>query len=196
MQTKEQCLFFVILLPPNHTTYDDKLVSFGGETISYDAYGRTTYYCGKAISYYEYDFNRIQSIGGISFTYDADGMRASKTVNGVTHYYAYDGLNLIREEWGDKTLLFLYDASGSPIGMQYRTTSYAEGVWDTYYYEKNLQGDIIAMYSATGAKIVSYSYDPWGRIVSMTDGNGNDVRNNASHLGNINPLVFRYFKKP
>ena len=38
MQTKEQCLFFVILLPPNHTAYGDKLVSFGGETISYDAY--------------------------------------------------------------------------------------------------------------------------------------------------------------
>ena len=38
MQTKEQRLFFVILLPPKHTTYGDKLVSFGGETISYDAY--------------------------------------------------------------------------------------------------------------------------------------------------------------
>ena len=109
----------------------------------------------------------------------------------MTHYYTYDGLKLIREEWGNNVLVFLYDANGSPIGMQYRTTSYDEGEWDTYYYEKNLQGDIIAMYSATGAKIVSYDYDPWGRIVSMTDGNGNDVRNNASHLGNINPLRYR-----
>ena len=69
MQTERVPFYFVILLPPTHTTYGDKLVSFGGETISYDAYGRTTYYCGKAITYYEYDFNSIESIGGISFTY-------------------------------------------------------------------------------------------------------------------------------
>ena len=43
MQTKEQRLFFVILLPPKHTTYGDKLISFGGETISYDAYGSLAY---------------------------------------------------------------------------------------------------------------------------------------------------------
>ena len=169
----------------------DKLVSFDGESITYDEYGRTTYYRGKTISYYEYDFNRIQSIGNASFTYDAEGMRASKTVNGVTHYYTYDGLKLIREEWGNNVLVFLYDAYGSPIGMQYRTTSYAEDVWDTYYYEKNLQGDVIAIYNASGTKLVNYAYDPFGRIVSMTDGNGNDVRNNASHLGNINPLRYR-----
>ena len=44
MQTKEQCLFFVILLPPTHTTYGDKLASYYGETITYDSYGRTTSY--------------------------------------------------------------------------------------------------------------------------------------------------------
>ena len=118
-------------------------------------------------------------------------MRASKTVNGVTHYYTYDGLKLIREEWGNNVLVFLYDAYGSPIGMQYRTTSYAEDVWDTYYYEKNLQGDVIAIYNASGTKLVNYAYDPFGRLVSITDGNGNDVRNNGGHLANVNPIKYR-----
>ena len=47
------------------------------------------------------------------------------------------------EEWGNHLVLYLYDADGSPIGMQYRNTSYAEGVFDTYWFEKNLQGDVV-----------------------------------------------------
>ena len=69
MQTERVPFYFVILLPPTHTTYSDKLISFNWSPITYDSYGRTTYYRGKTISYYEYDFNSIESIGGISFTY-------------------------------------------------------------------------------------------------------------------------------
>ena len=32
----------------------------------------------------------------------------------------------------------MYDADGSPIGMQYRNTSYADGVFDIYWYEKKI----------------------------------------------------------
>ena len=49
------------------------------------------------------------------------------------------------EEWGNNLILYLYEADGSPIGMQYRNTSYAEDVFDTYWFEKNLQGDIVAV---------------------------------------------------
>ena len=171
--------------------YGDRLVSFNGETISYDSSGRTVVYRGKAITYLQADANKIASIGNVSFTYDADGMRRSKTVNGVTHYYTYDGIQLVKEEWGNNVMIFLYDASGSPVGMQYRNSTYAAGVWDIYYYEKNLQGDIVAIYNATGTKLVSYDYDAWGRITSITDGNGNNIRGNASHIGNINPLRYR-----
>ena len=50
------------------------------------------------------------------------------------------------EEWGNNLILYLYDTDGSPIGMQYRNTSYAEGVFDTYWYEKNLQGDVVMIW--------------------------------------------------
>jgi len=73
----------------------------------------------------------------------------------VTHTYYYDGIKLISEEWSNNTIVFLYDSSGSPIGMQYRSSSKPAGDWDTYYYEKNLQGDIVAVYSATGTKLVT-----------------------------------------
>ena len=43
--------------------------------------------------------------------------------------------------------MYLYDESGAPIGLQYRNKSDAKNVFYTYYFEKNLQGDIIAIYT-------------------------------------------------
>ena len=47
-------------------------------------------------------------------------------------------------------LVYLYDESGSPIGLQYRTKTYAEGVFDTYYFEKNLYSLLMLLYNPTG----------------------------------------------
>ena len=46
--------------------------------------------------------------------------------------------------------------------MKYRTPSYGESTFDYYFFEKNLQGDIIAVYNESGAKIGTYTYDAWG----------------------------------
>ena len=83
------------------------------------------------------------------------------------------------------TLYYLYDDSGSPIGMQYRTPSYAEGVWDTYYFDKNLQGDIVAVYDQSGTKLVSYRYDAWGGFWTTAHNGG------ASTPAYKNPFRYR-----
>ena len=98
----------------------------------------------------------------IEFLYNADGIRTNKTVNGTNHIYTLNGTQIVSESWGNNLLIYLYDESGSPIGMQYRTTSYAANTFDTFYFEKNLQGDIIAVYNASGVKVLSYTYDAWG----------------------------------
>ena len=59
-------------------------------------------------------------------------------------------------------MVFMYDASGSPIGFMYRYSSYAVNEWIIYWYEKNLQGDIVAIYDSEGALCISYNYDAWG----------------------------------
>ena len=107
-------------------------------------------------------------------------------MNGVTHYYYYDGINLVKEEWGDNILVFFYDVNGSPVGMQYRDLSDDEGSWDTYLYEKNLQGDIVAVYNTSGTKLVSYRYDAWGRILGTSYHNGG-ANTTAVH----NPFRYR-----
>jgi uncharacterized protein RhaS with RHS repeats len=38
------------------------------------------------------------------------------------------------------------------------------GTFEYYIFEKNLQGDIVAVYNSNGTKLVSYTYDAWGNF--------------------------------
>ena len=53
-------------------------------------------------------------------------------------------------------LLYAYDASGSVIGMEYNGAK--------YWYDKNLQGDIVGIRNSAGTLVAQYVYDAWGRI--------------------------------
>ena len=81
--------------------------------------------------------------------------------------------------------MYIYDAEGSPIGMQYRASSYAENVFDYYFFEKNLQGDIVAVYGSNGTKYVEYSYDAWGNFTTTYYNGG------ASTGAAKNPFTYR-----
>ena len=116
----------------------------------------------------------------ISYTYGESGLRISKTVNGVVHEYIYDGDLLISEQFGDTLLIYVYDEAGSPIGFKYRTTGYAIGTFDSYVFEKNLQGDIIAIYNTSGTSVATYKYDAWGNVISAT-----------GTMASVNPFRYR-----
>ena len=83
-------------------------------------------------------------------------------------------------------MLYIYDADGTPIGMQYRNQTYAPEIFDVYWFEKNLQGDIVAVYDAAGNKHISYTYDAWGNFTT-TYHNGCTASNHA----NLNPFRYR-----
>ena len=108
-----------------------------------------------------------------SFTYNKDGIRTSKTVNGVVHEYILNGSQILAEQWQigstEYFLVYLYDETGSPIGLKYRTSAYAEvSGFDSFFFEKNLKGDIVAIYNESGTKIGSYTYDAWGNHTYTT----------------------------
>ncbi len=106
-----------------------------------------------------------------------NGIRTSKTVNGTTITYTVDeNNNVIEQSDGTNTMKFVYDSNNSPIYMEY------DGV--TYYYEKNLQGDIVAILDADGNTVVEYSYDIWGKLLGITG-------ELADALGIANPLRYR-----
>ena len=127
------------------------------------------------------------------YTYNADGIRTSKTVDGVTYEYILDGSKILGERWTEGTveylMLYIYDQNGAPLGIKYRTSAYAQNVFDCFFFEKNLQGDIIAIYDSTGTKIGSYKYDAWGNFTTVyTSGNTTLERR---ILGTLNPFHYR-----
>ena len=126
------------------------------------------------------------------FTYDynADGIRTTKTVNGVKHTYALSGTTILNEEWTENgvqhLLMYVYDANGSPVGMVYRNSTMAANATEEYLFVKNIQGDILYVYSSTGNKLVSYVYDAWGNIISTTYSNGG-----GTSAARFNPFTYR-----
>ena len=108
-----------------------------------------------------------------SYTYDENGIRTSKTVNGITtSYNTKDGVILYQTD-GTDTLYFQYDTSGVPLGFIWNGTQ--------YFYITNQMGDVISITDVQGNELAQYSYDEWGNTLSTSD---NDI-------ANINPLRYR-----
>ena len=70
----------------------------------------------------EYDlFNRMvkytKGTDVYTYTYNGDGQRLSKTVNGVTTEFTWDGMDMILESSGSTTSIYVYGN-----GINYRKT--------------------------------------------------------------------------
>ena len=76
-------------------------------------------------------------------------------------------------------LIYLYDES-SMIGVMYNYNG--QGA-ESYYYHRNLQGDVIAIYNANGGRIVEYAYDAWGDCTITLNTNGIAMRNPIRYRG-------------
>ena len=98
----------------------------------------------------------------MSFTYDDNGLRTSKTVNGVTTEYYWNGNLLVAEKTPYNLIVYNYDATGRPIGMAYRENGYTQYQWDVFWFDLNVFGDVVAVYDNNGTKLLTYTYDPWG----------------------------------
>ena len=120
----------------------------------------------------------------LSFTYDANGLRNTKTVNGTTTQYYYSGSQLMAQKTGSTVLEFLYDENGLAYGFVKNYSS-------RYYYVYNLQGDVIGLLDSDGSLVVSYEYDEWGKCLSIKTPNGTDVSGTSFHIGVQNPLRYR-----
>ena len=70
--------------------------------------------------------------------------------------------------------------------MQYRNDAYAADTFFTFFFEKNLQGDITAVYNENGVKVLSYTYDAWGNhTTTWHTGMGTDL------FADYNPFRYR-----
>ena len=60
--------------------------------------------------------------------------------------------------------------------MQYHGATYAEDAWDVFWYEKNIFGDIVAVYDDAGTKLIMYYYDAFGYCIAGYDNNGSSTQ--------------------
>ena len=56
--------------------------------------------------------------------------------------------------------------------------------FNTYYYLRNAWNDVIKLIDKTGATVVEYRYDSWGKLLST-------LGSRASTLGKNNPFRYR-----
>ena len=131
--------------------WKDQLLSYNFETIEYDALGNPITYRNNDLSWSH--GRQLDRFNDITYKYNADGIRTSKTVNGVTTQYFLDGTKILAQSNGNM-LIFHYGSEGV-IGFTY------QGIGE-YYYKKNIFGDIIGIIDANGTEIVKYVYDAWG----------------------------------
>ena len=174
-----------------NSDFGDQLTAYDGNPITYDALGNPlSYYNGSnyTFTWTGRELTTAKKGGGnvISYEYNASGMRTSKTVGGAKTLYFYDGDRLVGEMNGTNITVYLYSPDGGIVGMQVRSLSSSSSGWSTYWYEKNLQGDIVAIYDNSGNKQVTYAYDAWGNHTVTYSNNGASIVPVAN-----NPLRYR-----
>ena len=161
--------------------WKDKLAYYNGSAIEYDAQGNPTNYLGHSLVWEK--GRQLKSFDNISFTYNANGIRTSKTVDGIKHTYTLDGTKILREEWENNVLETIFDNEDAVCGIVYNNVP--------YYFVKNLQGDIIAITNSTGTVVARYSYDAWGKCTIEQDYSLN------GSIATVNPYRYRgyYYDK-
>lgn len=167
------------------TNWKDKLTSYNGKNITYDAIGNPLTYDG-----YTYTWERgrtLTKIAGnnktISYKYDGSGIRTEKNVNGVVSKYTLQGDKVVYEEVTNGSsvdkIYYTYDGSSNLVSMNLNSVE--------YYYVRNLQGDIIGLIDKTGTRVVTYNYDSWGKLISIEGGLKDSV-------GVKNPYRYRGYR--
>ena len=164
------------------SNWKDKLTAYNGNTITYDAIGNPlsdgtwtyTWGAGRQL--------RQMSRTGmtVQLKYDHNGLRTQKIVteNGITTTtdYTLHGKLVTEMRRGNDVLHFFYDAQSRTVKVDFNGTMYT--------YVHNLQGDIVGILDSTGALVVEYRYDAWGKAISV-DGTLKTT------LGAVNPFRYR-----
>ena len=159
------------------SNWKDLLTSYNGNTITYDTAGYPlTYHDGKQFSW---SYGRLTGYTGngdsVSYSYDVNGIRTSKTYNGVSTSYLLSGSRILQETRGSDTLIYEYDDNGSLRSLVYNG--------DRYLYVSNGTNDITGILDSTGSLICRYDYDGYGNCTITNLGSDN--------IGEINPFRYR-----
>ncbi|MBQ1735944.1 MAG: DNRLRE domain-containing protein [Firmicutes bacterium] len=177
-------------LPPRNYQYanddwGDRLTSYSHlldqQTLTYDGMGNLKTIGNVTLDWEGRELTEWRQGTGadaitLTFSYDPDGYRVSKTEDDVTTDYLVSGGRILAQHNGTNGLYFFYDSNG-------QIQAFSDGI-DIYYYIKNAEGDILGIVdTGNGDVVATYSYDDWGVPTVTNYGN--------STIGDINPFRYR-----
>lgn len=185
--------------------YSNRALLASQSTTTFDANNRQSNDATSALAYdangnllsdgnatYTWDArNHLVQVAGTfagSFYYDSFGRRYSKTINGVTTAYLYDGVNPVQETKQSSTI---------PLLTGLGTDEYfarSESAGRRYYLTDGL-GSTVALTDSNGVTQTSYSYDPYGNVTTSGSTSDNSYTYTGRELdgGHIYFYRARYF---
>ena len=180
------------------STWKDKLTSYDGTTLTYDEIGNPWDYTHDRFLWWsarELRYAYLENGGFVEYHYNENGLLSLKKVyddNGIdsdNYYYFWsdDGrlLAYTVDAYGSEELysvLVLYNSDKEPIGFTVDE--------DTYYYLKNIQGDVLCVTDAEGTPIVNYTYDAWG-MMTAAPASQNVSNTVLARVAFLNPVTYR-----
>ncbi len=161
-----------------NSAFPDQCTSYNGQEITYDGIGNPLSYLGWDMTWEAGRSLSSMENGStaISFTYDDEGIRTSKTTNGVTTSYTSIDGRITNQNNGTNQIYFRYDKNNNLTGLNLNGTE--------YIYVKNAQGDITGILDKGGKQVVSYTYDTWGKVERISG-------SSADTVGKLNPMRYR-----
>ena len=154
----------------------DRLIGYGEEKFEYDEIGNPLKYCELTLTWEKGRRLKSASNGSesVTYTYDAFGMRRSKTVGGSKTEYVYERGKLLREIRGSEKIDYLYGEEGI-IGIKVGG--------EKYLYRKNVFGDVTEIYNEAGTLVGKYSYSAFGECEIEQDEGGIAEKNAIRYRG-------------
>lgn len=147
---------------------DNRLLTYNGETVRYDADGNMTYGpVNGVMSELTYDCrNRLASAGGVTYTYDAENNRIGMASDRHSESYVVDTVSASLSR-----VLTITDGSGrgatSTTKCIYGNGLICEETGGVYYYHHyNNLGSTTKLTDADGSVVASFTYGTYGELLS------------------------------
>ncbi len=171
------------------------------KTITYDAIGNPTNYLGNTLSWYGRQLKSYKGNGlNIAYTYDSEGLRATKITPTEKYEYLYNGDLLSYMSVKNKStgafvyeMYFFYDSYGHLSHLKYFKYTGTDVQQYNYIVLTNSFGDILSLYGTDGEALIHYEYDAWGNVISVKNSSNVEVpyEQYKDTIAHRNPIRYR-----